>query len=114
VNIPKSFNICAIPINVKDVPLIPNRSIIGQAQYTAQKIELDMKNAPLESTEQAFWHEAVHVILYTMNETELRMNEKFVDTFAHLLYQVVKSGKFNVEDSHKVINKAIQTAKKES
>ena len=37
-----------------------------------------------------FIHEIIHGILDTMGETELSSNEKFVNTFAGYLYQVIK------------------------
>lgn len=35
-------------------------------------------------------HEVIHGILDTMGEIELSSNEKFVNTFAGYLYQVIK------------------------
>ena len=43
---------------------------------------------------QAFFHELVHDVLYSMGEAELCHNERFVDGFAHLLlqYELSKEG----------------------
>lgn len=43
-----------------------------------------------ESINSTFIHEIIHEILDTMGETELSSNEKFVNTFAGYLYQVIK------------------------
>ena len=43
-----------------------------------------------ESINSTFIHEIIHGILDTMGETELSSNEKFVNTFAGYLYQVIK------------------------
>jgi len=46
------------------------------------------------AVDQAFCHELVHGILYSMGEAELVHNERFVDGFAHLLlqYELSKEG----------------------
>ena len=43
---------------------------------------------------QAFFHELVHGILYSMGESELVHNERFVDAMAHMLlqYELTKEG----------------------
>ena len=43
---------------------------------------------------QAFFHELVHGILYSMGESELVHNERFVDGMAHMLiqYELTKEG----------------------
>lgn len=43
-----------------------------------------------ESINSTFIHEVIHGILDTMGEIELSSNEKFVNTFAGYLYQVIK------------------------
>ena len=91
--IPQKLDIAGITVEV----LIENGSIveasyIGKSDFSFQKIHMDIATVPRQTTEQAFCQEIVHWILYIMNEHELRMNEKFVDTFAHLMYQVLCSG----------------------
>ena len=82
------FELAGIPIEViKEIGLVDRKSIIGEARYSKQQIAIDPNAAPKETTEQSLWHELVHWCLYIMGEDELRTNEKFVDLFAHLLYQ---------------------------
>ena len=88
--IPKSFWLGGLKITVeRDDALIDAKKVIGEAHYSSQKIVLDASVAPLQLLEQSFTHEMVHWILYVMNEDELRNNEKFVDVFAHFLYQAM-------------------------
>lgn len=91
--IPKSFCLAGLTITVKQKPL-KNESdrCIGHADYQRQAIELTTGLVPLETLEQTFYHEEVHWILHIMGRDELRDDEKFVDMFAHLLYQAIKTG----------------------
>ena len=92
-NIPTRLELGGISITVEvDTTMHQRLHMIGEAQYGTQKIVIDPSVAPAETTEQAFWHELIHWILFIMNEDKLRNHEKFVDVFAHLLYQAVKSG----------------------
>lgn len=92
--IPESFQIAGLTVKVvTDNGAIKREKFIGKSDFSFQQIVMDMTTVPRESTEQAFLHEVVHWILYIQNEHELRMNEKFVDVFAQLLYQVLASGK---------------------
>lgn len=94
-HIPKSFELAGIKIEVEnDKELVEHKGYIGEARYHDQKILLDMSVAPTDSTEQAFYHELVHWILYVMNEDEMRNNEKLVDVIGHLLYQAMKTRTF--------------------
>lgn len=43
--------------------------------------------------EQTFFHELVHAILDVIGEAELTDNEKFVDAFAAMLHQAIKTMK---------------------
>ena len=86
--IPKSFWLGGLKIDVHyDDSLCEIRRVIGEARYSAQSIMLDPTVSGQQQVEQAYYHELVHWILFIMNETELRNNEKFVDLFAHFLYQ---------------------------
>jgi predicted SprT family Zn-dependent metalloprotease len=88
--IPTKFNLAAIKIEVENDPkFAETTNCIGQTFYQAQKIVLDMDHTPKEFTEHAFCHEVVHYILYVMGEHALRQNEKFVDLFAHFMYQFI-------------------------
>jgi hypothetical protein len=91
--IPFEFQIAGLTVKVvAENGSIVEASYIGKSDFSYQKIQMDLETVPRQTTEQAFCHEIVHWILYVMNEHELRCNEKFVDTFAHLMYQVFSSG----------------------
>jgi len=86
--IPDSFMLGGLQIEVQfDPSLCRNRKVLGEARYPAQQIVLDPSVSGLQQLEQAYYHELTHWILFIMNETDLRNNEKFVDLFAHFLYQ---------------------------
>lgn len=86
--IPKSFKLCGLTINVvRDNTMVANKHCIGEARYAAQEILIDTEAASKELTEQSFLHELLHWCFYVLGEEELRDNERLVDTLAHLLYQ---------------------------
>lgn len=66
---------------------------VGRCVYLRQELWIDPTCGPEETVEQALVHEMVHWILFIMNE-ELVNDEKFVDLFAHLAYQVLDSATF--------------------
>lgn len=91
-NIPIKVTLAGIDIHVvRDKTLVERKKVIGEASYSDQKIFIDLTKAPIQSTEQAYYHELIHWILFILNEHDLRSNEKFVDTFGHLLYQAISS-----------------------
>ena len=86
--IPKSFWLGGLQIDVSyDENLYKNKKIVGEARYPSQSICLDSVILNKQMTEQNYFHELTHWILYVTNEDDLRNNEKFVDLFAHFLYQ---------------------------
>lgn len=92
--IPKKFKICGIEVQVIAKPgMLEDKKVIGLAVYKEQAIYIDTECAPEETVEQAIVHEIVHWILFIMNN-ELVNDEKFVDMFAHLAYQIMDSATF--------------------
>lgn len=88
--IPKRFKLASIPVEIEiDNDFAKKHQCAGQSLYAEQKIIIDATAMPIESTLETLAHEAVHWILFIMNEHKLRNNEKFVDTFAHLLTQAL-------------------------
>lgn len=86
--IPTSFYLGGLQIDVTyDENLYKNRKIVGEARYPSQSICLDSVVLNKQLTEQNYFHELTHWILYMMNEDDLRNNEKFVDVFATFLHQ---------------------------
>lgn len=66
---------------------------MGVCQNTQNTIRLayvaNGERIPQQEVEQTFFHELVHACLYTMGNTKLNENEKFVDLFAALLHQAL-------------------------
>ena len=99
-NIPNQIQLAGIVIDIVcDGTMVQKQSKIGDARYCEQVIVMDQTAAPTDTTEQAFWHELMHWILFIMNRDDLRNDETFVDISAHLLYQAVKSGGFIIPES---------------
>ncbi len=90
--IPKQLELAGITVTVQpDHEFIKNKKCIGEAQYTSQRIIIDPSSTPQNTFEQAYFHELTHWIFYIMNEDEIRNNEKLIDSFAHILYQAIKT-----------------------
>jgi len=94
--IPRNFKLAAIEIKVehKDSITIDSCKACGMTDYANQKILLS-GIATQQVGEQTFIHELVHWILFMMGEHKLRNNEKFVDLFAHFLYQYEQTKEFS-------------------
>jgi hypothetical protein len=91
--IPRQIELCGIVVTVElDPTLHQRKGMIGEARYAEQKIIIDPTVAETDTTEEALYHELCHWVLFIMNEDELRNNERWVDSFAHILYQAIKSG----------------------
>lgn len=56
-------------------------------KYENEECSMDYKEA-------TFFHELTHAILFTMGENELSENERFIEGFANLLHQYVKTVKY--------------------
>ena len=82
--IPDNITIGGQVIEVKLIDHLDN-GYLGQISLGESEIVIDQ-----ESINTTFIHEVIHGILDTMGETELSSNEKFVNTFAGYLYQVIK------------------------
>jgi len=95
--IPKSFTLGGLDFTVKTGKVVSEGNL-GHTNFL--KNELVVKefynDVPInkQQQEQCFYHELVHAILMTMNESELNENEKFVDLFGQFLYQYNKTVKW--------------------
>lgn len=95
IRIPVSFQIFGQTYNVEyDDTLRRNTENVGSCSPRQNKITLEPDQLP-EQLEQCFLHELTHAILGELNENELYHNEKFVDTFAGALHQVLQSAKYD-------------------
>jgi hypothetical protein len=93
--IPKTFTVCGIVVTVVNKPgMLADTKCIGRNVYKDQITYLDMECAPEETVEQALVHEMIHWILFIMNN-DLVNDEKFVDLFAHLAYQILDSAVYD-------------------
>jgi hypothetical protein len=101
--IPKDFQIGGhkIKVSIKDIVKgHDNVEILGLSSLNeniiniAKSLNNGTTKLPLTTLEHTYFHELVHIILMYMNEDELNNNEKFVDTFAGHLHQILKTSKY--------------------
>lgn len=62
---------------------------IGKADYQNQRICINPEFAGKCLTEQTYYHELMHWMLFIMGEDELKSNEQFVDMLSHFIYQAI-------------------------
>lgn len=96
--IPKTFHLMGQKIKVTyDNKKCSSENALGLSDLQGNEIliarEVDSKKVPIDRVEQTFVHELVHFILHNMNEKKLCYDEKFVDNFAGLLHQYLKTKK---------------------
>ena len=90
--IPRRIQLAGIDIEILiDNAMIEREEVIGKCQYPIQRIVLDVGSAPEDTVKYSYLHELVHYILHTMNHP-LKTDEIFVDVFANLLWQAIKTG----------------------
>lgn len=98
--IPKRFNLAGQEIQVVwDNEYMLDREILGEVTLDYNVIKLatkgrGAKELPKERIEQVYFHEVVHAILDTMGKDKLSSSEEFVEGFSSLLYQVLKTSKY--------------------
>jgi hypothetical protein len=96
--IPKSFKLAGQTIDVEmSSSLTRTDDVDGQYYPMVNKIVIqDNKDGCPRTKDQlghTFCHELTHAILNTMGEKKLFEDERFVDLFAHFLYQSIKTKK---------------------
>ena len=71
-----------------------NSKSLGIIKYTETKIliakENDYGKCSKESINHTFLHEAVHGALSAIGYEDMSSDEKFVDSFSDILYQIIK------------------------
>jgi len=75
------------------------RGIAGEVHYAKRTITVARRSyhgvpLKLSALHETFWHELVHAILESMNETELNNNESFVEEFSARLAKAIQSARF--------------------
>jgi predicted SprT family Zn-dependent metalloprotease len=98
ITIPKQFNLQGQTITVEwDDNLTHTMDAHGIAAFRENKLKLQKPTAkptlPLDKIEHIYYHELVHFILNAMSQSELAHDEGFVDNFAGLLHQAIKTSK---------------------
>jgi hypothetical protein len=98
-NIPISYQLAGTDWKVVwDNTKLNNQGDYGTCSHSESMITLSttigLKNLSEGKMEQTFYHELVHSILDSIHERELSDNEKFVDNFANMLHQFIKSAKY--------------------
>ena len=96
--IPDEFQILGHTVKIQRVDSIDSPEGITHLGYSDYQVcLLSIRNSDDElelcesCIEQTYLHEVVHFILGAMGEDKLNDNEKFVDTFAGLLHQILKT-----------------------
>lgn len=75
------------------------RAMAGEVHYGKRTITIARKSyhgipLKLSALHETFWHELVHAILDSMNETQLNNNESFVEEFSSRLAKAIQSARF--------------------
>jgi predicted SprT family Zn-dependent metalloprotease len=96
--IPKGFELYGQKITVRiDNERCRKEKAVGLSFLNENIILLankaDGRKIPASKVQQTLLHEVGHFIFYYMNERKLCYNEKFIDVFAGLLHQYLKTKK---------------------
>jgi len=97
--VPSSFMLFATKINVVfENERLNDKNLLGESSYAESKISLintiRMDKMSDDKILDVFYHEKVHMILDSMNKSELSADEDFVDIFAKLLRQADETSKY--------------------
>lgn len=75
-----------------------NGSKVGECSLTSSTIKIasECNNKPTSSQyrEASYYHELIHAILQTMGKFDKDSDERFVEGFANLLHQAIKTAKY--------------------
>lgn len=85
--IPATFQLAG---SVWKVVQVPNLAELGRCIPDDRVVQL-RKELPKQVKEQAFWHEAMHAIMFTLGKNE--HNEEFIDAIGSLIHQLIISSK---------------------
>ena len=87
--IPKSFELGGM---VWTVELMDDLGDLGRSMRDVQKIQVK-KNEKIQTREQAFCHELVHAIKFTLGDADAH-DEKEVDVLGTMFHQFLKTAKY--------------------
>lgn len=90
--IPKKFQIFGETYKVKQLVKVDKADSWGEHNASDNVIKLK-KSLQQDQKEQTYLHEVVHTILTHLSYEKLNNDEKFVDTFAKALHQILITSK---------------------
>ena len=92
--IPKTIKLFGRTIKIKVVAKV-NKEFDHLGEYLHDDGIIKIKRGlSQEDTEQVYLHELTHAILLSLGKDSLSDDEPFVDTFASLLHQSIKTAKY--------------------
>lgn len=91
---PKAFEVGGMTVVVKeDDDLYSSHGAFGMMDIDKGVLFMD-SNLEGDTKAITFFHEKVHAILGTLGRKELNEDEEFVDSFANLLWQSMKTARY--------------------
>jgi hypothetical protein len=95
--IPTGFQVlgCNIEVELRHPDNWDHDDAVGMYDPMNHKITVVVKSQQM--MEHAFYHELVHCILFALGKNELSEDESFVDTFAGLLHQAMKTATYEAK-----------------
>ena len=95
--IPSRFQVlgCNVEVELRDSENWDHDDVVGMYDPMNHRITVVVTNQQI--MEHAFFHELVHCILFSLGKNELSEDEAFVDTFAGLLHQAMKTATYEAD-----------------
>lgn len=97
--VPKSFDLAGAKWSVVYKEGMQKGGALGQTHPNSFEIWLDKSIVPEDLKAITFYHELFHAMFHTLGKTELYQDEALVDTLGSLMWQVIKTSKFDKEKS---------------
>lgn len=98
--IPEEFSLGGMTYRVEGVEEMGHGAEYGCMDPGVNKIYLSEtwhgKSVSPERKEEVFFHELTHAVLDAMGKEDLNGDEEFVDSFAVLLHQALKTGGYKI------------------
>lgn len=95
--IPTRFQVlgCNIEVELRDPDNWDHDDVVGLYDPMNHRITVVVNSQQM--MEHAFFHELIHCILFALGQNELSEDEAFVDTFAGLLHQALKTATYEAD-----------------
>lgn len=91
--IPASLRLMGHTLTIECIPPAKWKHKDCVGWFNPRELKIGVLKRPGTGSEQAFFHELTHAVLYCMSH-ELYEDEAFVDTFAGLMHQAINSAKY--------------------